>query len=258
MTITKKQLLSTGMFFLCVLSYHANAQLYVGLEAGGNQNYLITNVSNLISTEYVPKDGFNIDVPIRYKLNDWFAISATPGFIQKNYQFKRTDYYSGVYEDRRNGYWQLPVSAQFSFGGKKLKGFLDLGGYAAYWGSSRRKGVMPNPLNVPGYNTPNTQTAGYTIFDFTTPYSYNEKYQFNSTSDNRFEAGIFAGVGINYSLNKKCKLFAEYKYYDALTDQQKNYQQELVPRYNETGSITVGFLYKLNPPKKKTKKSSSK
>ena len=245
MIIKRKLLLCAGILFLSTLSYKSNAQLYAGFGIGGNQNYLITNVSNLISTEYVPKAGLNIEVPVEYKVNDWFSLKATPGFIQKSYQMQRTDYYAGIYEETKNSYLQLPVSTQFSFGEKKLRGFLELGGYAAYWVSGHVKGATPNIFNAPGYGTSYSSSVYQNIFDAYNPYYYDEKYAFDSKKDRRMELGVLAGVGINYQLKPTCKLFAVYKYYDALTSKDKNYQSDQKTSYNETGAFTVGLLYKL-------------
>jgi len=241
---TKKQvLLCAGILVLSTLSFRSVGQLYVGLEAGGNQNYLITNVSNLVSTEYSPKSGFCFAIPIQYKINDWFAIEAAPGFTDKNYQMKRTGFYEGVYQDTKSHYLQLPIGAKFSFGGKKLKGFVDAGGFVAHWSSCHIKGAMPNPLDDKPYGS-TLPFASLTIFDYVTPYNYDEKYQFNTTKDNRFEGGVYAGVGLSYEPQKNWSFFTAFKYYDGLTDLQKNYELGGVPRYNETASFTVGFLYK--------------
>ena len=244
MVFSKKLFRYLGLLSLILASYSSKAQFYIGLEAGGNQNYLITNISNLVSAEYVPINGFNIAIPIQYKVNDWFALEAAPGLIQKNYQTQRTGYYSGVYQLTKNNYLQIPLSAQFSFGGKKLKGYLDLGGYAAYWASSHIKGKTPNMLNPDPFGTQYNSTSIYqNVFDAYNPFIYNQSYQFNTTTDNRVELGVSAGVGISYQICSKCKVFTEFKYYDGLTDIQKKYEQEQVPKYNETGTISIGFLY---------------
>ncbi len=242
MVISKKLFRYLGLMSLILASYGSKAQLYIGLEAGGNQNYLITNISNLVSAEYVPINGFNIAIPIQYKVNDWFALEAAPGLIQKNYQMQRTGFYAGVYQLTKNNYFQVPLTAQFSFGGNKLKGYLDLGGYVAYWASSHIKGAFANALNDQPFGS-NYPYYAVTVFDYSTPYRYDEKYQFNSTTDNRLELGLTAGLGISYQACSKCKVFTEFKYYDGLTDLQKKYQQGGVPKYNETGSLSVGFLY---------------
>ena len=241
----KKNLLFSLLFFF-LLSIQAKSQLYVGLEGGGSKNYLNTNVSNLVSTEYNTSYGFTIGIPVLYKVNDWLAFQADPTYMQKNYQLARTDFFQGVYQDNTNNYIQLPVMAHLSFGGQQLKGFLNLGGYGGYWLSVHIKGTMPNILDEPAYtNTVNNGQAN-NVFDEYNPYSYNEKYQFDNTKDNRIELGLLAGVGMSYEMNNKYLFFAEARYYQSMSDQQKNYQLNLVPRYNETVAISFGCLYNLN------------
>ena len=252
---------SLAILFMLVVSLTASAQYYVGGKVGGNQNLLVTNVSGLNATEIVPKNGLMVSAVIGYKLNDWFSLEATPEFIQKNYQTQRTGYYSGIYQKTKNNYLQLPVSAKFYFGSKNFKGYVDLGCYAAYWASSHIKGAMPNILNQPAYNPaynpyvdpPNGPVVfSQTVFDDYTPYYYDHKYQFNKTKDRRFEFGLAAGLGINYQATPKTSFFAEFKYFDALTDQQKNYQYRQDARYNETSVFSIGFLCNLNIKIKKT------
>lgn len=252
------------IIYFCFLSNHVIAQLSegevvppmkensyskisIGLEIGYNENFLLTNVSDLISTEYTSKSGSSIGVPIVYTANDWFSIEANPSLIEKNYSMKRTGYYTGVYRDTKNTYLQVPLIGQFSFGGKKLKGYLDLGVYAAYWSNSQITGAMPNILNQPQYGTyiNNSNTFSSTIFQDYNAYNYDQPYQFNSTVDNRLELGVIIGGGLSYQIRENGKIFIETKYFDATTDQQKNYQQGLVPKYNETYTFSVGYLYRL-------------
>ena len=232
------------VLFFSFLSIDANAQLYVGIEGGGTNNYLNTNISNLVSTQYKSSYGFTIGIPVLYKINDWLAVQADPNFMQKNYQLERTDFFQGVYQNNINAYLQLPVMAHLSFGGENLKGFLNLGGYGGYWLTSKIKGRMPNILNQPAYTNTVSNAQPNNIFDEYIPYNYNEKYQFNNTIDNRVEFGGLAGVGISYEMNKYL-FFAEARYYQSITDQQKNYEINGVPRYNETYGFTIGCMIKL-------------
>ncbi len=251
MAVRKKAFSSLAILFMLALSFHVNAQLYIGVEAGGTQNYLMTNVSSLNATEIVPKNGLAISAVIEYKVKDWFSLEATPGFIQKNYQMQRTGYYNGIYEKTTNDYLQLPLAAKFYFGSKKLKGFMTLGGYAAYWTSSHIKGAMPNILNQTAYNPYAYESSdpvvfSQTVFDDYIPYYYDRKYQFDKIKDRRLEFGVSPGLGINYEPSSNISFFAEFKYYDALTDQQKNYQYGQDARYNETGTVLIGFTHKVH------------
>ena len=269
MFIKKRILPHLGFFVMLVFSIHSKAQLYVGAEVGGNQNYLIKNVSSLNATEIVPKNGITLAAIVQYKFNDWFSVEATPQFIQKNYQIQRTGYYTGVYQRTDNNYLQLPVSAKFSFGTKKWKGFVDLGVYAAYWISSHIKGKIPNILDQSAYNqaynpyvdAPTSPVVmSETIFDDYNPYTFSQKYQFDKIKDRRYELGLSAGLGVSYEATPKITVFAEFKYSDALTDQQKKYQYVQDAQYNETGSFLVGFTRKihLHCKKKVSKEVESK
>ena len=125
----------------------SRAQFFIGLEAGGNKNSLITNNSNQAFTSYDSKSGISVGVPILYELNDWFALRATPSYMQKNYTINRTGFFNGIYQDNMNGYLQLPLMGQFSFGEDQLKGYVNLGVYGAYWLSGKVKGAEANVLN---------------------------------------------------------------------------------------------------------------
>ena len=224
-----------------LFGFHASAQLSVGIEGGYNKNYLITNNSNRAFTNYVPLNGFNVGIPVQYQLADWFALSATPTYIQKNYRQERSAFFAGVYQENTNSYLQLPVTGRVLFGGERLKGFIDGGVYGAYWMSSKIKGVNANILDLTG----DENTSVSSIFDFQKAYSYNEKYSFDDKKDNRYEFGWTAGLGVGYDILEQFHVFAEGKIFYSFTDQQKNYMTNQVPRYNTTYGINLGVMYHL-------------
>ncbi len=240
-----KQSTALGVVLLCFFARPVCAQFSIGLQGGYDRNYLITNVSSLISTQNNPLGGFTVGVPVVYKIADWFAIKAAPGFMQKNYQTERTGFYQGIYQNNTNGYVQLPVMAQFSFGGDDIRGFVELGGYAGYWLSGNVQGRMPNILDQPAYTNTTSNAQPNNVFDEYTQYNYDEKYTFNTTKDKRLELGVVAGAGMSYQLNDSYQLFAEATMFNGLTNQQKNYEIGLVPRYNQTYIFSVGVLYSL-------------
>jgi Outer membrane protein beta-barrel domain len=221
---------------LCFFS--AEAQLSIGIEGGYNKNYLNTNNANRAFTDYIPLQGFDMGIPIQYKIADWFAIGTDISFVQKNYSQQRSAFFAGVYQDNTNSYVQLPVMGHFMFGGQRLKGFLNAGIYAGYWMYARVKGEMPNILNIS-----NDSTSTSSVYDYENPYSYNEKYTFNNTKDNRWEVGWIGGLGLSYDLNDHYQVFAEGRLLYSFTDQQKNYMINQVPRYNTTYGINAGLMY---------------
>jgi opacity protein-like surface antigen len=223
---------------------HGFAQFYLGVEAGLDKNYLYTNNSNQAFTQYGGYQGFSLAIPLQYRLTDWFSVEADPSYIRKNYKIVRTDFFQGIYQNNTNTYLQLPLMAHFSFGGRQLKGFLNLGGYAAYWSAGRVKGSEPNILDpVDSSFTTNQQPANDYAINHS--YNYNEKYAFDSKKDRRMELGWVAGAGISYELNNSLLLFIEARYYQSLTDQQKNYMIHQTPRYNETYTGLIGVMMPL-------------
>ena len=229
---------------MCLLislcSSQSRSQLSVGVEGGYNKNYLYTNTSNRDFTDYKPASGFSIGVPIKYTIAPWFAELASPNFTQKNYSQLRSSFFDGVYQTNTNTYIQLPLMGHFMFGGEKLKGFLNLGMYGGYWAGARVKGNIPNILNPV-----DTVTATGNFSNISKYYSYNEKYSFDSRKDNRVEFGWLAGIGLSYQLIKKYEVFVEGRYYQSLTDQQKNYMTNQVPRYNQTYGVSTGVMINL-------------
>ncbi|QNK62087.1 PorT family protein [Pedobacter sp. PAMC26386] len=233
------------LLFLCIIAgtLTLHAQWSVGLEAGYNKNYPFTNTGFRAFTEYKPMEGFNIGVPVKYTLNNWFGVQADPQFIRKSYQMVRSGFFDGVYQKNINNYIQLPLMAHFTFGGQKIKGFFNLGGYAGYWASSHIKGTQLDVFSQ-SYELPDDfQSKRY--LDFKPGYNYDEKYEFDKRKDRRIELGLLTGAGISYQLKPRYELFAEGRYYRALTDQQKDYMLNQIPRYNDTFTIQVGCMYRL-------------
>ncbi len=223
------------------------AQLYIGIEAGANNNYFVSNTEDKPFFDYQPSNGFAIGVPIRYSFPSlsWFGgIQATPSFVQKNYRMQRTGFYEPIYQQTDNSYLELPVMAQFRFGGaigksQSLHGILNLGGYGGYWLMGNVKGRTLSPMDPNNYQ------------------SYDEAYTFSEEKDNRFELGGLAGIGLQYMPNKNYVFSIEGRYSASQTDQQKAYSENQTPRYNDTYSILMSVQYKLESLKLK-KKSSKK
>jgi len=227
---------ATLIFLLCGL--HGRCQLFVGVEGGPNMNYLTTSNASEPFTDYQGMKGWNIGIPVGYEFFDWLTVLAAPTYIKKNYDIVRTGFFSGVYQKNYNTYLQLPLTLRFSFGGEQLRGFLDLGGYAAYWQSGRIKGVEANILNEvdTAYQTVNPTS----ILGEDYGYSYNEKYTFNSTKDQRLEFGLVGGLGVSYELLNTYTFYLEGRYYRAMTNQQKNYETNESPRYNDNFGVVLG------------------
>lgn len=220
---------------------HVSAQWKVGFTGGWTHNSITTETGYFYDLRYNPDGGMSFSVPVQYHFNSWLAVGIDVAYMQKNYKKERSGFYHALGEDISGHYLDLPVYAHFSFGGERLRGFLNAGMYLGAWLSSHRKGAtfvwMPTGMDNVGAVTD--------ISDIYYLWNYNEKYVFDTRRDNRFDAGALAGVGISWQLFPHIELLAEARYYYALTDQQKRYMIALVPRYHNTLTIQAGVLFTL-------------
>lgn len=220
------------------------AQYYWGVKAGISNNYLRTNISNRAFTETRSAPGYNVGVIVKYHFKNWLSIQAEPDIIQKNYSINRTGIYTGIYQSYRNTFFQLPVTMQVSFQKKNIGAFFSAGLYGAYWAYGKVKGAVPNILDI----SDSIGTNGQVIETFAV-HTFSEKYRFDARKDRRFEFGWLMDAGFGYQLKKQYNLFIEGRFYYSLSDHQKAYMENQLPKYNETISISIGLLVPFNNKK---------
>jgi hypothetical protein len=209
---------------------------YFGLTTGYSNNGLYTGDSYRAFSEYERGHGFEISIPVRYQFVDWFSLQAELQYTQKNYSWVRDKSFDGIYMDVTNSFIDFPLMANFSFGSPNLRGFVNAGAYMGVWVNSHRKGkTIEGTSNV--WDLPNEITTYY--------YEYDEKVEFDMNRDNLFDAGLLVGVGIQYEW-KVVTIFAEGRYNYGLTDLQKQYMYEQLPRLNDTFVLTLGVLFNRN------------
>lgn len=183
---------------------------------------------------YEERGGFTVGIPVQYDFFDWLGVRAEVSFVQKGHKMHRTDVWNKLHTDTRNNYLHVPVMARFSFGGQRVRGFLNAGGYIGGWLSSHREGLTfrwfgdESEDDVNGWITPGNS------------YEFDEKVPFDSRRDNRFEAGLAGGIGVACRVAPRVEVEVEGRCYYALTDMQKAYMKFQTPRYNTTFVIQAG------------------
>lgn len=210
-----------------------SAQWKVGVQAGYTHNSLSTTSGYAYDRNYGALGGFTVGIPVQYEFVDWFALQADLSYTQKNYSLSRSGAYEALHSDTKNGFMQLPVYARFSFGGEKLRGFVNAGAYVGYWVSSKTKGAQGQYF--------------YEIIDGQdkAPYPFDEKVPFDSRRDNRFDGGLMTGIGLQYQLTPCIQLLLEGRYYRGLSDLQKDYMLNRIHRYNDTFTVQFGCMFTL-------------
>ncbi|GHV39140.1 hypothetical protein AGMMS49546_10700 [Spirochaetia bacterium] len=221
--------------------------LFVGINAGDANNYLYNSNDHYRPyTETSSAHGFTISVPVRYQIFTWLGVQVEPTFIQKNYSNYRTAAYTTdvipidykrLYSDWTNSFVDFPILANLSVGlprHPELRAFINAGGWLGVWAESRIKGSQRTTSGDPG--------GYYGSTDFYQYNSYDEKVEFDNRKDNRFDAGLIIGGGIQYSF-KALTFNMEVRYYGSLTDLQKPYMKEQLPMMNDTIVVQAGVSF---------------
>lgn len=209
--------------FALMITLFANAQWRVGVTAGADYNVFSIDKQYMTDVLFDGRWGVTYGVTGQYNFTDWFGVRADFNLTQKNYRMHRANI-EEVDLKYRNTYLQLPVMASFSFGGKKLRGFCNLGVYGGYWVHSYRSG---NDMN--SFTNQSFDIKG--------------KVEFDSDRDKRWDCGLVGGVGMEYRFDQHWAAQVEVRHYYSTTSTTKQYMRNKDYRYHSTTAIQLGASY---------------
>lgn len=231
------------VLLIFILPSFTQAQLKIGLEFGLDKNKVNNDLTGRSFTENKASYGCSIGLPVTYKFTSWLALQSGINFQKKNYQIVRTELYSGIKEEFKNSYVQLPFTANFLFKIRKINYYLKYGIYGAIWCTGMVNGNIPNIFDISEQTNSNGTTSEYLNLN-----SFSDTYQFDSKKDKRLEFGSSIGTGVNYSINKTYSINLELRYDQSFTDQQKSYMLFQQPRYNRTFFVLIGTALSFHNP----------
>lgn len=218
-------------FLLCLLHSVAIAQWSVGIRAGVNNTGITRSDASRIDETYGNLCGYDFGINGRYAVNPWLSIRADLNLMHRNHRLQRhLNYLSPVYTNHLNAYINLPVMADFSFGGRKLRGHLFLGCFTGYWLWQHVEGTT------------------YVMTDYEVIFNdFNEPRPF-TRENRRFDAGLLGGLGLSYSLDQHIELNFDALYYYDLVSHSIGYPHLQDFRYLNTASLTFGISYRFFKP----------
>ena len=215
------------LVLMCWTAVEANAQWAVGAKFGPTWTTADRSYTGRIDETYSPLVGMDAGFLTRYNFNEWLAVRADLSIMLRSHRMDRhLNYLDPVYTEYRNIYAMLPVMADFSFGGEKLRGHLLCGGFAGYWLQADQNGKTY------------WMTDYYVYFN-----DFDEKREFNN-EDQHFTAGVVGGIGLSFEATSHETFFLESLYYYDLVSYHKGYTHLNDPRYLNTLSVSIGCYYK--------------
>ena len=204
----------------------------IGVKGGWSYTNITRSNMGRVDEFYSPLSGYDVGLQMRCRLIDWLAIRADLGFMSRSHRMDRTLHYiDPVYTKYSNDYLMLPVMADFSFGGMKLRGHAYCGVYGGFWTQARTKG------------TTYWMTDYYVYFE-----DFKERREFNS-EDQRLIAGAVGGLGLSYAFLDVWKngggpvITLDALYYYDFVSHHKGHAHLSDSRYLSTLSVTLGLAF---------------
>lgn len=227
-----KRILFCIVFLLAAVCTQAQDSLdspwAIGLRGGWTGTTISRYDAGRMDESYSALGGFEAGIEGRYAINPWFALRGGLSFMQRSHRMDRNlNYLDPVYTDHINSYLMLPLMADFSFGGKRLRGHWLAGGYAGYWLSKRRKGTTYWMTDYYVYFEPFDETRDFT------------------DGDRRLTAGFAFGAALSYAVDKHWEMSLDALYYYDIVSHHNGYAALADPRYLNTLSLSINILYNL-------------
>ena len=229
----KKIYLSLIMSLLALCA--ANAQWRLGVEGGVSVNWHLQDFGYASTMENKVLAGGTAMISTQYNFTKWIGLRADLGWAQRNYSLQRTTEFKGTdgnshpsvfRSDYSRHYLLFPVTASFSFGGEKVRGYVDLGAFVGGWlGGSMQDSEYYNGKLTDG------SVNKYT-------------YEFDNRRDVRVDAGLVGRIGIIFDVYDNLYMNIEMVDYWGMVNSHKTGSQYVKQNaYDNTMSFQIGIGY---------------
>lgn len=214
-----------------------NKKMKVGIDLGLSRSNLTSDVSNLKDTRYDVGNGISTGIDVEYNFFSDFVVSSGISFIQRNYEYRKTNPSIGTQTNFRNNFLNIPlgIGVYILNNPHKEKGVwlkVQGGVFYEYFTSMHRKGDYPIIAEI--------QLSGEL------PLSHvDEKYDFGK-NENKLRRSFWGleGMGFaGYSFDK-IDVFASYAYQHGLTSIYKVKTNAKKKNKRNSHVISIGVAYK--------------
>lgn len=221
-----------------------NAQWRLGVTAGTTVNCYTQENSYAYDRVLAPGWGGTAGITAQYNFFDWLGLRLDWTMAQRNYSssfyFREWTDFNGQLQHEQyrytNIYHMIPIAVNFSFGGKYVRGYVDIGGYVAHWTFGRYTAHMADEYH--GQWMEDLQKRACAT------YTVSEPYTFDKRRDRRFDAGLTGRIGITYTTPVRLFISVEGVCYYGLVNNHltgsDHYQQ---PGYHTTAALQIAIGY---------------
>ena len=216
--------------FLC---YNLDAQIMIAPKLGLNLAYL-SDVKTTNGEVKVPNLGINLGGVLSLSFTKMLSLQPELLYSVKGFKFNTVDNYAKM----NANYLEIPVLAKYTFKGKKIKGFVNLGPYFSYLMSGKE---IEDTSEVK-----TSESISFNEITGTNPNgsTYTEKI-------NRIDIGLAIGAGVLCKLGSG-NLMAEFRYDYGFSNFDKysgKPPSDAEKNKNRVFTISVGYLFKISKHK---------
>lgn len=191
----------SGVFLIFGGAAELRAQRYYSpnVSIGGKGCMTMSEISFSPTIRQSMLQGIMMGATFRYTEERNFGLIAELNLTQRGW---KEDFEEHPFDYSRSlTYLEIPVLTHIYFGGRKVKGFVNLGPSVSYMIASKISANFDysDVKSVAGFPTHNRMTE-----------------QLNSTIKNKMDYGINAGLGMEYFINRRNSLMLEARLYYGL------------------------------------------
>lgn len=221
------------LLVLLPLPVFAASGLFVGVEAGYNYD-IIDTATGWAGTQNSNGHGFDISVPVEYRVNDWFSVNSGLRWIMRSSGYRKSYSDAGgtfVADDyvKMHHAIEIPLTVRFSLPLDDFRLFIGGGGY-----------IGVRTLDVDA-------GSSYLTASDAEERGYWERYYQHiafEADDNLFDAGLIAEAGASYEFGDYGSLYLLGRYQYGLTSLAKD-SRMAAHSYFDSISVDVGFMWRI-------------
>lgn len=229
----KRLIISSVIVVLSAMSHMATAQRYYTphFDIGGKAGITMSNMQFSPSVEQAMLMGEMAGITMRYTEEKIFGLIAELNIEQRGWKegFEKDE---GDFDYRRHfTYVQLPLLTHIYFGGKKFKGFVNLGPSVGYMIGDKITSNFDyeNPGSVSGF-----------------PMQYRSVEQMRMDVSNKFDYGIMAGAGMELIMKRKHSFLLEFRYYFGLGNVFPSSRKDVFSASRGTSiQVSLGYMIRV-------------
>lgn len=226
-------IISSVIVVLSAMSHMATAQRYYTphFDIGGKAGITMSNMQFSPSVEQAMLMGKMAGITMRYTEEKIFGLIAELNIEQRGWKegFEKDE---GDFDYRRHfTYVQLPLLTHIYFGGKKFKGFVNLGPSVGYMIGDKITSNFDyeNPGSVSGF-----------------PMQYRSVEQMRMDVSNKFDYGIMAGAGMELIMKRKHSFLLEFRYYFGLGNVFPSSRKDVFSSSRGTSiQVSLGYMIRV-------------